>query len=44
MRQTWCKVAVARRLLTVVYYMLKNNQPYQEDYPGELEKLQGAQT
>jgi transposase len=38
------KVAVARRLLTVVYYMLKNNQPYQEDYPGELEKLQGAQT
>ncbi len=26
------KVAVARRLLTVAYYMLKRNQPYQEDY------------
>jgi transposase len=26
------KVAVARRLLTVIYYMLKRNQPYQEDY------------
>ncbi len=27
------KVAVARRLLTVIYYMLKREQPYQEDYP-----------
>ena len=26
------RVAVARRLLTVIYYMLKRNQPYQEDY------------
>ena len=38
------KVAVARRLLTVIYHMLKNNQPYQEDYPGEPVELQGAQT
>lgn len=26
------KVAVARRMLTVIYYMLKRNQPYQEGY------------
>lgn len=26
------KVAVARRLLTVAYYILKRNEPYQEDY------------
>jgi len=26
------KVAVARRLLTVIYYMLKRQEPYQEDY------------
>ena len=26
------RVAVARRLLTVIYYMLKRNQPYQVDY------------
>jgi transposase len=26
------KVAVARRFLTVVYYMLKRRQPYREDY------------
>ncbi|MFV1948711.1 MAG: hypothetical protein ACC633_02125, partial [Anaerolineales bacterium] len=26
------KVAVARRLLTVVYFMLKRDEPYQEDY------------
>jgi len=26
------KVAVARRLLIVVYHMLKRNEPYQEDY------------
>ena len=38
------KVAVARRLLTVIYHILKNNQPYQEDYPGEPVELQGAQT
>lgn len=30
--KTGAKVAVARRLLTVVYHMLKNQQPYQEDY------------
>ena len=29
------KVAVARRLLTVVYYMLKREQPYQENYPSD---------
>jgi transposase len=27
------KAAVARRLLTVLYYMLKRDQPYDEDYP-----------
>jgi transposase len=26
------RVAVARRLLTVIYYMLKRDQPYQKDY------------
>jgi hypothetical protein len=26
------KVAVARRLLTVVFYMLKRNQPFDEKY------------
>ena len=26
------KVVVARRLLTVVYYMLKRNEAYQENY------------
>ena len=26
------RVAVARRLLTVIYYMLKRDQPYQENY------------
>lgn len=39
------KVAVARRLLTVVYYLLKRNEPYQEDYaakPGEPEVVSGA--
>lgn len=29
-------VAVARRLLTVVYYLLKRNEPYQEDYKSKL--------
>lgn len=39
------KVAVARHLLTVIYYMLKRQQPYQEDYVakiGEPAALQGA--
>ena len=27
------KTALARHMLTVIYYMLKRNQPYQEDYP-----------
>ena len=30
--KTAAKVAIARRLLTVVYFMLKRNEPYQEDY------------
>jgi transposase len=29
------KVAVARRLLTIVYYMLKRQEPYQEDFPSQ---------
>ena len=29
------KVAVARRLLTVVFYMLIRQQPYQENYPAD---------
>ena len=29
------KVAVARHLLTVIYYMLKNQEPYQEDYSSQ---------
>lgn len=29
------KVAVARRLVTVVYYMLKRQEPYQEDYSSQ---------
>ena len=29
------KVAVGRRLLTVIYYMLKRQEPYQEDYPSQ---------
>jgi len=39
------KVAVARRLLTIIYYMLKFQEPYREDYPsktGEPAALQGA--
>jgi transposase len=36
------KVAVSRRLLTVVYYMLKRNQPYQEDYEQRRRVEQGA--
>lgn len=27
------KTALARHMLTVIYYMLKRNLPYQEDYP-----------
>ena len=33
--KTGAKVAVARHLLTVVYCMLKRQQPYQEDYSSE---------
>ena len=29
------KVAVARRLLTVIYYMLKRQEPYQEEYTSQ---------
>ena len=39
------KVAVARHLLTVIYYMLKRQEPYQENYSaktGEPAALQGA--
>jgi transposase len=36
------KVAVARRLLTVVYYMMKRNQLYDEDYERRREDEQGA--
>lgn len=38
------KVAVARRLLTVIYHMLKRQQPYQENYPqtGEPAAVHGS--
>ncbi len=36
------KVAVGRRLLTVVYFMLKRNQPYEEDYEQRRVAEQGA--
>ena len=42
------KVAVARRLLTVIYHMLKRNEPYQDDYrrnsqgTGEPDLLHGS--
>ena len=36
------KVAVGRRLLTVVYYMLKRNQPYDEEYEQRRIAEQGA--
>jgi len=44
MRSGWraAKVAVARRLLTVVYYMLKRNQPYDEKYEQRRRVVQGA--
>ena len=29
------KVAVARRLLTVAFFLLKRNEPYQEDYKSK---------
>jgi transposase len=29
------KVAIARRLLTVIYFMLKRQEPYQEDYSSQ---------
>ena len=43
-RSGWraAKVAVARRLLTVVYYMLKRNQPYEEKYEQRRRFEQGA--
>ena len=44
------KVAVARRLLTVAYYMLKRQQPYREEEPkqggiqtGEPDEMHGSQ-
>jgi len=36
------RVAVGRRLLTVVYYMLKRNQPYDEEYEQRRTAEQGA--
>ena len=30
--KTAAKVAVARRLLTVAFFMLKRNEPYREEY------------
>jgi transposase len=36
------KVAVGRRLLTVVFYMLKRNQPYDENYEQRRSVEQGA--
>jgi len=36
------KVAVGRRLLTVVYYMLKRDQPYEENYEQRRAVEQGA--
>jgi transposase len=43
-RSGWraAKVAVARRLLAVVYYMLKRNQPYDEKYEQRRRDEQGA--
>jgi len=43
-RSGWraAKVAVARRLLTVVFYLLKRNQPYDENYQQRQRVLQGA--
>jgi len=43
-RSGWraAKVAVGRRLLTVIYYMLKRNQPYREDYEQQRRSEQGA--
>lgn len=42
--KTGAKVAVARRLLTVVFYMLKRQQPYREEAlpTGEPEAKQGS--
>ena len=36
------KVAIARRLLTIAYYMLKRNQPYQENYGQQVPVARGA--
>jgi transposase len=35
--RTSAKVALARRLLTVAYYMLKRQEPYQEDHPSAVQ-------
>lgn len=43
--KTGAKVAIARRLLTVIYFMLKRQEPYQENYPsnaGEPDTKQGS--
>lgn len=36
------KVAIARRLLTIAYHMLKRNQPYQENYGQPVPVPRGA--
>ena len=36
------KVAVARRLLTIAYHMLKRKQPYQENYGRQVPDVRGA--
>jgi len=36
------KVAVARRLLTIAYHMLKRNQPYNENYGQQVPVARGA--
>ncbi|MCJ7723924.1 MAG: hypothetical protein MUP03_07310 [Anaerolineales bacterium] len=36
------RVAVARRLLTVIYYMWKRDQPYQENYGQNQSEALGA--
>ena len=41
-KERGAKVAIARRLLTVAYYMLKRNQPYQENYGQPVPAARGA--
>jgi hypothetical protein len=36
------KVAIARRLLTIAYHMLKRNQPYRENYGQPVPDVRGA--